>query len=95
MEKRRLYMEKLDAKVAQYNAKLAQMKGKAAEVKVDMKLEYLEQVENLEKRRDELMKTHSHLKTASEHGWEDVKVGTEKAWNEFEEAITKAVARFK
>ena len=95
MEKRNLYMEKIDAKLTQYNAQLAQMKGKAAEVHVDMKLEYLSQVEKLESKRDAFMKKQGQLKTSSEHGWEDVKVGTEKAWNELEEAFDKAVARFK
>ena len=95
MDKRSLYMEKFDAKLTQYNAKLAHMKGKAAEVQVDMKLEYLSQMENLEKKRDEFMKKHGQLKTASEHGWEDIKVSTEKAWNELEQAFDKAVARFK
>lgn len=95
MEKRSLYMEKIDAKLIQYNAKLDQMKGKATEVQVDMKLEYLDQVENLEKRRDEFMKNHEQLKVASEHKWEDVKAGTEKTWNELEDAFAKAVARFK
>jgi len=95
MEKRSLYMQKIDAKLTQYNAKLAQMRGKAAEVQVDMKLEYLSQMENLEKKRDELMKRQSQLKTASEHGWEDIKVATERAWNELEDAFDKVVARFK
>lgn len=95
MQKHSLYMEKIDAKITQYNAKLALMKGKAAEVQVDMKLEYLSQMENLEKRRDELIKKHGQLKIASEHGWEDVKVGTEKAWSELEDVFDKAVARFK
>ena len=95
MEKRKLYMDKVDVKLAQYNAKLDQMKEKAAEVQADMKLEYLEQVENFEKKRDEFMKKHEQFKTASEHGWEDVKVGAEKAWNELEEAFGKAIAHFK
>ncbi len=95
MEKHKLYMDKLDAKLTQYNAKLAQMKGKSAEVQADMKLEYLSQVENLEKRHDEFTKKHGQLKTASEHGWKDIKTGTEKAWNELEEAFNKAAARFK
>jgi len=95
MEKRSLYMEKINAKLAQYNGKLAQMKGKATEVHVDMKLEYLSQVENLEKKRDEFIKKQGQLKTASEHGWENVKGGTEQAWNELEEGFDKVVARFK
>ena len=92
MEKRSLYMEKIDAKLTQYNAKLAQLKGKAAEVQIDMKLEYLSQMENLEKKRDGFMKKHEQLKTAGEHGWDELKAGTEKAWHELEEAFDKAVA---
>jgi len=88
-------MEKIDAKLTQYNAKLAQMKGKASEVHVDMKLEYLGQVENLEKKRNAFMRNYGQLKTTSEHGWQDVKVGTEEAWNELEESFDKVVARFK
>ena len=95
MKKSSLYMEKIDAKLTQYNPKLAQMKGKASEVHVDMKLEYLGQVENLEKKRDAFMRNHGQLKTASEHGWQDVKVGTEEAWNELEKSFDKVVARFK
>jgi len=71
------------------------MKGKANEAQVDMKIEYLSQVENLEKKRGEFMKKHGQLKTASEHKWEEVKVGTEKTWNELEEAFDKARAHFK
>ena len=95
MEKHSLYVEKIDAKLTQYNAKLAQMKGRAAEAQVDMKLEYLSQVGNLERKRDEFIKKHGQLKASSEHGWEDIKVGVEKAWNELEDAFDKVVARFK
>ena len=95
MEKRSLYLEKIEAKLTQYNAKLALMKGKAAEVQVDMKLEYLDQVGNLEKKRDEFMKKQAQLKIISEHGWDNLKVGTEEAWKELEGAFDKAVSRFK
>lgn len=95
MENRSIYIEKIDAKLAYYNVKLDQMKSKAAEVQVDMKLEYLDQVENVEKKRDDFIKKHGELKIASEHGWEDIKVGTEKAWNELQGAFDKATARFK
>lgn len=39
MEKRNVYLEKIEANLAKYNAKLDVMKAKAAEVKADMKLE--------------------------------------------------------
>jgi len=95
MKKHSLYMEKIDAKLTQYNAKLAHMKGKAAEVQVDMKLEYLDQVKNLEKRRDNFVTRHDQLKGASGDKWKDIKVGTEEIWNELEDTFNKAVTRFK
>jgi Skp family chaperone for outer membrane proteins len=78
-------MEKIEANLTQYNARLLDLRGKAAEVQADMKLEYLSQVENLEKKRDELKDKHNQLQRASEHAWEDVKAGTEKAWNELKD----------
>jgi TolA-binding protein len=95
MEKHRLYMEKIDGRLVQYNAKLAQMKGRVIEVNADMKLEYLEQINKFEKERDVLIKQHEQLKTASIHGWDDIKVGTEKAWDELEGTFDKVVRRFK
>lgn len=95
MEKRNVYLEKVEANLAKYNAKLAVMKAGAAEAKADMKIEYQSQMGNLEKKRDAFMVKYGELKETSEHGWEDVKAGTEKALNELEDSIKKAFARFK
>lgn len=95
MEQRAVYMEKIEANIAKYNAKLAVMKAEAAEVKADVKLEHLSQVDKLEKKRDDFMLKYGQLKSSSEHGWEDVKVGTEHAWNELKDSIEKGISRFK
>ena len=95
MEKRNLYLEKISAQVEQYSAKLAGMRGKAAEFQADMKLEYLNQVEKLEGKRDGLKEKYEELKKSSESSWEDMKEGTENAWNELKEAVAKAAENFK
>jgi DNA phosphorothioation-dependent restriction protein DptG len=95
MEKRDLYLEKINAQVEQYSAKLAGMRGKAAEVKADMKLEYLNQIEKLESKRDSLKEKYEELKKSGEDSWEDLKDGTENAWNELKEAVAKAADNFK
>jgi F0F1-type ATP synthase membrane subunit b/b' len=95
MEKRYVYLEKIEANLAQYNAKLTEMKAKVAEIQSDMKSEYLSQVDSLEKKRDEFLVKYGQLKETSGHAWEDVKAGTEKAWNELEDSIEKAISRFK
>jgi D-ribose pyranose/furanose isomerase RbsD len=95
MEKRNVYMKKLEENLTEYNTKLVEMKAKVAEVQDDLKAEYLSQVENLENKRDEFVVKYEQLKTASGHAWDDVKVGTEKTWSELTDSIEKAVSRFK
>lgn len=93
-EKRDIYIEMINARLVQYNAKLSEMRGKAAEIQADMKLEYLSQIENLEKKRDECKQKHDELKKAGIHAWEDVKAGAEKAWTELGDSIEKAASHF-
>ena len=95
MERRDLYLEKMSAQVEQYSAKLAGMRGKAAEVHADMKLEYLNQVEKLENKRDGLKEKYEQIKKASDSSWEDMKEGTENAWNDLKESIAKAAKHFR
>jgi len=95
MEKRDLYIEKINAQIKQYSAKLAEMRGKATETHADMKLEYLNQVENLEGKMDGLKEKYEQLKKSSESSWEDIKEGTENAWDELKESVVKAKKHFK
>lgn len=95
MEKRDLYLEKINAQIEQYSAKLAGMRSKATEVQVNMKLEYLNQVEKLEGKRDGLKNKYEQLCEASESSWEDMKEGTENAWNELKKSVAKTTEHFK
>lgn len=95
MDKTSAYMEKIDANLAQYNAKLALMKARVAEVHADMKIEYISQLDALETKRDDFLVKYEKLKATNGQAWLDIKTGTEKAWNEMEGSIEKAVSRFK
>ena len=95
MDKDRVYMDKIEANLAQYSAKLAGMKAKAAEIRADIKLDYISQMETLEKTREGFMAKYGELKKSNGHAWDDLKTGTEHAWNEMEEALDKAITRFK
>lgn len=95
VEKRNMYLEKIEANIDKYNDKLADFKIRVTEVQSDLKSEYLLQVDNLEKKRDEFVEKYGQIRETSEHAWEDVKEGTEKAWAELEDSIEKAVSRFK
>ncbi len=95
MEKRQVYIKKLEEKLMEYDAKLAELEKKAAEVQEEMKNEYISQIDNLETKREEFAAKHEKLKESGEQAWDEIKTGTEKAWDELEEAIEKAVAHFK
>jgi len=95
MEKRDLYLQKINAQIDEYSAKLKVMRSKATAVHVDMKLEYLNQVEKLEEKRDGLKRKYKEISKASESSWEDIKEGTESAWNDLKESLDKAIKHFK
>lgn len=95
MEKRDLYLQKISAQIDQYSAKLKVMRSKATLANIDMKLEYLNQVEKLEEKRNGLKKKYKELSKASESSWEDIKEGTENAWNDLKGAIDKVIKNFK
>ena len=95
MEQRNEYIKKLEENITVYNKKIADMKEKSAEVKADMKTEYLAQVDSIEKKRDAFVAKCAQLKESNEHAWDDVKAGTEKAWNELEQSFGRASSRFK
>jgi len=95
MEKKNMYMKKLEENLAEFNTRLKALKEKAAGVQDDMKAEYHAQIKNLESKRDDLEVKYGKLKDSSGHAWDDVKAGTEKTWGELKTSIEKAVSRFK
>ena len=94
MEKRNVYMERLEENLTGFNTKLDEMKAKAAEFQDDMLAEFLSQLRNLEINRDDFVEKYRQLKKSRGPAWDDVKVGTEKTWSVLKESIDKAVSRF-
>jgi dTDP-4-amino-4,6-dideoxygalactose transaminase len=95
MKKRNEYLDNIGENLVQYDAKLIAMKARIAGVHSDMKIEYLMQVDNIGDKRDDLMEKFRQLQETSGHGWHDIKLGTEKAWDDLEDSIEKANCRFK
>ena len=95
MKKRDLYLVKTNARLEKYSAKLFGMHRKADEVHDDMKLEYLNQVEKLEGKRDDLKEKCDQLKKTTGGSWNEVKKGTKSVWKDLKESVTKVTADFK
>jgi chromosome segregation ATPase len=89
------YLEKMKAKLDEWNAEIDKLKAKAAQSKADLKLEIDKRVEDLEAHRQEITNKMQQMRQASESAWVDLKGGVQRAWEHLDEAVKSASAKFK
>ena len=89
------YLEKLKAKVDEWNAQIDKLKAKAAQSKADAKIEIEKRVGDLETQRQAVENKIQQLVQASGPAWEDLKGGVQSAWNKLDEAVRSATEKFK
>ncbi len=93
-EKRDLYVQKLKAKLDEWNAKIDQMTAKADQAEAEAKRDYRRHLENLKEKRQLLESKIKVVQNAGEGSWEDLKQGLEKAWDGFKESFARAKSEF-
>ena len=89
------FVQKLHAKLDEWNAEIDKLKAKADKAEADSRLEYQREIENLKERRKEAEEKLSEVRQAGEGAWEDLKSGVQSAWDSMEEAVKSARNRFK
>ena len=95
MKTKEAYVQKLHAKIDEWNADIDRLKAKADQVEADSKIEYQKQIQALKNNRDEIEKKISEISRSGENAWEDLKAGADLAWEAMNEAIKSATSRFK
>ena len=95
MKNKEAYIQKLHAKIDEWNAEFDRLKAKADQVETDSKIEYQKQIQALKSKRDEIEKKVSEISRSGENAWEDFKAGADRAWEAMSEAIKSATSRFK
>lgn len=90
-----VYVQKLHAKLDEWNAEIDKLKAKADMAEAEKRVEYQKQIENLQKRRKEAEKKVAEVREAGEGAWEDLKSGVQNAWDSMTEEIKLAQSRFK
>ena len=85
------------AQMNEYSERIKEFKVKAEQLEEESKLQYLEQIQELEHRIDAVKNKIADgqqrldtLKSAGDEAWEEVKVGSEKAWDELVQGINTA-----
>jgi len=94
-DKRKVYEEKIDAQLEEWNAQIALFRARADMAKSETMIEYYKTIEALQHRQDEARAKLDKLKKAGDESWEDLKTGTEKAWAEVKTAFHDAASKFK
>jgi outer membrane murein-binding lipoprotein Lpp len=94
-ENKEAYVEKLQAKMDEWNAEIKKLEAKARQAEADSKINYEKEVEELRAKRRDLEEKMSQVRESGEGAWQDLKTGIESAWQSLDTAIKSAASRFK
>ena len=94
MDKRKAYIEKLEAQLEEWDAKIDLLKAKSKKTKAEAKIEYCNKIETLQHKYKEMQTKLYNLKTATGEAWEDIKTGVEKAVDELKDTFDKVLSKF-
>jgi uncharacterized coiled-coil DUF342 family protein len=89
-----LYVQKLHAKLDEWNAAIDKLKAKADRAEAESRVEYQNQIKYLQQRRREAEKKMAELQGAGKGAWKDLKAGVQLAWDAMEEAVKSARSKF-
>lgn len=94
MEEQQAYKEKLKAKIDEWDAKIKEMRAKADQAQAESKIEYQQQVDQMETKREKLSDQLEQIKQAGGEAWKDIAAGADRALDELRESFEKAKAKF-
>lgn len=95
MNDKKLYQQKKQAELDEWQAELARFKAKASGASADAKLEMNRQIKALEGKIEEAKAKLAEVAEASDDAWETIKEGTEAAWNSVKSSFSEAASKFK
>jgi hypothetical protein len=94
---RKAFIDKLDAQLKQWDAEIEKM-GKAIikEEKADPKISYNKKIEEFRNKKKEAQKKLEELRKADDtSAWDDLKSGTEKAFDNIKNTFNSIRSKFK
>jgi uncharacterized coiled-coil DUF342 family protein len=95
MKDKDAYVQKLHAKIDEWNAEIDKLKAKADQVEADARIEYQDQIEALKSKRNEIEQKVSEFTRTGEAALDDLKAGIDLAWEAMNTAVKSATERFK
>ena len=89
------YVQKLHAKLDEWNAEIDKLMARADKAEADSRVEYQKQIDILRDKRAHAEQKLNEVREAGSGAWEDLKSGVQGAWDSMEEALKSARSKFK
>lgn len=93
MTDRSAYVEKLKARIAEWDAEIDKLKAKSAEAKDGARIKIDHAIEDLKEHRKAAATKAREANEAADDAWEDLKEGFESAWHSLSAAFKSAKDR--
>ena len=90
-----MFQQKLEAQLQELDSLFESLKLQASLGKAELRIELEKQLELLTHKRSAAQAKLSELSRRTEGAWEDLKGGTEKAWDEMRQTLNQIAARFR
>lgn len=94
-ENKDVYVEKLQAKMDEWNAEIQKLEAKVRQAQADSKIKHEKDLENLRAKRRELEEKITQVQQSGKGAWQDLKAGIESAGQALDMAVKSAASRFK
>lgn len=94
MSKRDEFIDKLYVRLKEWNAEIDRLEQGARNAQEETRLEYERKLADLRTKQRQMERQLQQLSEASETAWDDMRKGTEAAFENFGEAVRRAMSRF-
>ncbi len=93
--KKEAYVEKIEDQLKEWGIQVDLLKAKAEKSKAEVKIKYLEQVQELKSKQEAARQRLHELTGSGDEAWEDFKEGVDHALSDMKKALKQAASRFK
>ena len=95
MEDRKVYIDKMAAKLKEWDEKIQKLETKLNSAGAGAKVEFRQQITELRSKREEAQQKLKKLQASSEGSWEELKAGIEKSTKIFGDSVKKSWDKLK
>ena len=93
MDKQTEFVEKLSAKIVEWDVQIDRLKDQGENATAETKLAYSKAVAALQLKRDQAAEKLQGIGMVSEDDWEDIKDGAEQIWDEVKELLRDVIKK--